>query len=98
MLLLLMMMMMMMMMMVNAVPGKVLNVRVTAIGSDTLSIAWDPRNDVTLYEVRHWELRDATRISVNVTSSTNITLLRLTEDTQYSFQVCLNDASFPVHS
>jgi len=76
-----------MMMMVYAVPGKVLNVRVTSIGSDTLTIAWDPRDDVTLYELRHWELHDVTRISVNVTSSSNFTLLRLAEDTQYSFKV-----------
>jgi len=71
----------------HAVPGKVSNVHVTAIGSETLSIAWNPRDDVTLYEIRRWELRDVTRISVNMTSSSNFTLVRLTEDTQYSFQV-----------
>ena len=73
--------------MLYTVPGKVLNVRVTHIGSDTLSIAWDSRNDVTLYEVRHWELRDVTRVVVNMTSSPNFTLVRLAQDTQYSFQV-----------
>jgi len=71
----------------HAVPGKVMNVRVTAIGSDTLTISWDHRSDVTLYEVRHWELRDVTGEVVNVTSSSNFTLLRLAENTQYSFQV-----------
>jgi len=79
----------MLMMTLFAVPGKVSNVRVTAIGSDTLSVAWDPRDDVTLYEIRHWELHDVTRISVNVTSSSNFTLLRLSDDTQYSFQVII---------
>ena len=70
-----------------AVPGKVLNVRVTHIGSDALSVAWDPRNDVTIYEVRHWKLRDVTSTYVNMTSSSNLTLVRLAHDTQYSFQV-----------
>ena len=72
-----------------AVPGKVVNVRVTQIASDSLSIAWEPRNDVTLYELRHWELRDVTRVYVNTTSSSNFTLVRLVQDTQYSFQVKL---------
>ena len=78
---------MMMMMILCPVPGKVLNVRVTRIDTNTLNIAWDPRDDVTLYEVRHWRLHDVKRIHVNVTSSSNLTLLRLVEDTQYSFQV-----------
>jgi len=70
-----------------SVPGKVLNVHVTHVDSHTLSLAWDFRDDVTVYEVRHWELRDVTGASVNVTSSSNFTLLRLAHDTQYSFQV-----------
>jgi len=70
-----------------AVPGKVLNVRVIHIGSDTLSVAWDPRSDVTIYEVRHWKLGDVTSTYVNMTSSSNLTLVGLAHDTQYSFQV-----------
>jgi len=70
-----------------SVPAKVLNVRVTHTDSHTLTVAWDSRDDVTLYEIRHWELRDVTGATVNVTSSSNFTLLRLAHDTQYSFQV-----------
>jgi len=71
----------------RSVPAKVLNVHVTHVDSHMLSIAWDSRDDVTLYEIRHWEHRDVTGASVNVTSSSNFTLLRLAHDTQYSFQV-----------
>ena len=79
--------MLMMLPYLRTVPGKLLNVRVTHIGSDSLSISWDPRHDVTLYEVRHWKLGDVTRTFVNMTSSSNWTLVRLVPDTQYSFQV-----------
>jgi len=69
------------------VPGKVQNVRATLVGSDWLRVAWEPLRDVILYELRHWELRDVARTYVNVTSASNVTLVGLAHDTQYSFQV-----------
>ena len=78
----------------DTAPGKVLNVRVTHIGSDTLSVAWEPRNDVTMYELRHWKHGDVTNFAVNATSSSNVTLQRLAHDTQYWFQVDKRSQSF----
>lgn len=73
------------------VPTKIRKLRVTSVGTDHMTVAWDvqrrPRLHVDLYEICYWAGNDVSSVAFNTTTSANFTLSHLIQGTKYSFKV-----------
>ena len=80
-------------------PAKVSRVRVTNIGLDYVSLAWDPPNelhtDIDQYEIKY-VMRSGSTGNHTYATRLNATVGSLSQETEYSFKVSRNTSQTPI--
>ena len=74
----------------HAVPSPPDNTTAVALGSDAISVSWDPApNDHQRYEVTYYPTSSSERYQVEVSSSSELSvdISELTENTEYEIEV-----------